>query len=74
MAEYRDGVGDISIALDNDDEESDSIISSSMSPSKQSTNTPSTGNKLLLPELMLFLLVIITNYKHNIEYRPTFSV
>lgn len=56
MAEYRDGVGDISIALDNDDEESDSIISSSMSPSKQSTNTPSTGNKLLLPELMLFLL------------------
>lgn len=44
LAEYRDVVGDISIALDNDDDESDSIVSSSMSPSKQSTNAPSTGN------------------------------
>lgn len=48
LTEYRDIVGDISIALDNDDEESDSIISSSMSPSKQSTNAPSTGNIILL--------------------------
>lgn len=47
LNEYRDVVGDISIALDNDDEESDSIISSSMSPSKQSTSAPSTGNNLL---------------------------
>ncbi|NP_001153854.1 uridine-cytidine kinase 1-like 1 isoform 1 [Acyrthosiphon pisum] len=42
LNEYRDVVGDISIALDNDDEESDSIISSSMSPSKQSNSAPST--------------------------------
>lgn len=47
LTEYRDVVGDISIALDNDDEESDSIISSSMSPSKQSTSAPSTGIKEL---------------------------
>lgn len=47
LNEYRDVVGDISIAVDNDEEESDSIISSSMSPSKQSTSAPSTGNKLL---------------------------
>lgn len=47
LNEYRDVVGDISIALDNDDEESDSIISSSMSPSKQSNSVPSTGNNLL---------------------------
>lgn len=52
MTEYRDVVGDISIALDNDDEESDSIISSSMSPSKQSTNAPSTGNKLYKLKLL----------------------
>jgi len=43
LAEYRDVVGDISMAIDNDDEESDSIISSSMSPSKQPTTAPSTG-------------------------------
>lgn len=42
LTEYRDVVRDISIALD-DDDESDSIISSSMSPSK-STDAPSTGN------------------------------
>lgn len=53
MTEYRDVVGDISIALDNDDEESDSIISSSMSPSKQSTNAPSTGNKLYKLKLLV---------------------
>jgi len=47
LTEYRDVVGDISMALDNDDEESDSIISSSMSPSKQPTTAPSTGNRLL---------------------------
>ncbi|XP_050538474.1 uridine-cytidine kinase-like 1 isoform X2 [Daktulosphaira vitifoliae] len=40
LTEYRDLVGEISVVIDNDDEESDSIISSSMSPSKQSTGTP----------------------------------
>lgn len=44
LTEYRDVMGDISVALENDDEESDSIISSSMSPSKQPTTAPTTGN------------------------------
>lgn len=45
LTEYRDGVGDIAVAVDNDDEESDSIVSSTMSPSKQPNSTSSTGNE-----------------------------
>lgn len=58
LNEYRDVVGDISIAVDNDEEESDSIISSSMSPSKQSTTAPSTGNTLLFNYNILLYIVI----------------